>query len=166
MNEQERLEEVKEAIAHQLGLTDSWVDGTYLYHLTRSKSAFSVGTMTLNDFTEIDEELLDDIFEAVKPFLIHQAEEKIQLEERVKELELDRDDWKEEAMKRSRRWEQSEEEHRETNELLISTVKQNQRYKQAIEAGIGIAKGNVLACPACSDIEIILNKALQGDTNA
>ena len=30
-------------------------DGTYIYCLQRTKSAFQVGTMTLEDFEEIDE---------------------------------------------------------------------------------------------------------------
>lgn len=77
----ERLEQIKDAIAHELGLTDDYMDGTYLYHLTRSKSAFAVGTMTLDDFKEIDEELLDEIFNAIEPFFIEQAE-------RVQELEI------------------------------------------------------------------------------
>ncbi|PLR99540.1 hypothetical protein [Bacillus sp. T33-2] len=66
----EKLEStVKEKIAGVLGLTDEWEDGTYLYNLTRVKEAFNVGTMTLDDFVEIDEELVEEIFEAIKPFL-------------------------------------------------------------------------------------------------
>ncbi len=76
----ERLEDIKQVIANELGLTDSWKDGTYLYYLTRTKSAFSVGTVTLDDFEEIDEELLESLFNAIKPFFIEQIE-------RVKVLE-------------------------------------------------------------------------------
>lgn len=62
-------EQVKHSISNVLGLTDEWTDGTYLYHLTRVKEAFNVGTMTLDDFVEIDNELVDEIFEAIKPYL-------------------------------------------------------------------------------------------------
>lgn len=36
-------------------------DGTYTYMLTRCKEAFSVGTMTLDDFVEISEEDINDL---------------------------------------------------------------------------------------------------------
>jgi len=112
MTDKERLEEIKEAIAHQLGLTNDWMDGTYLYYLTRSKSAFSVGTMTLDDFTEIDEELLEEIFNAIKPYFI-------ELAERVEELEEERDEWKNTAQS-----------YYMTNQELRE---QNQRYKRGLE---------------------------------
>ena len=80
----EQLEQIKDAIAHELGLTDDYMDGTYLYYLTRSKSAFAVGTMTLDDFKEIDEELLDEIFNAIEPFFIEQAERVQELENHLK----------------------------------------------------------------------------------
>ncbi len=35
--------------------------GTYAYHLTRCKSAFHVGTVSLDDFVEFDEETLEDL---------------------------------------------------------------------------------------------------------
>lgn len=60
---------VKEKIAGVLGLTDEWEDGTYLYHLTRVKSAFGVGTMTLDDFVEIDNDLVDEVYDAIRPFI-------------------------------------------------------------------------------------------------
>jgi len=45
-------------------------DGTYIYNLTRVKSAFNVGTMTLDDFEEIDDDfiygLADFILEIIK----------------------------------------------------------------------------------------------------
>lgn len=78
----ERLEEIKEAIANELGLSEQHLDGTYLYYLTRTKSAFSVGTVTLDDFEEIDGELLEDIFNAIKPFFIEEAERVEVLEKR------------------------------------------------------------------------------------
>lgn len=39
----------------------NYIDGTYIYNLTRSKSAFNVGTMTLDDFEEIDEEFIYEL---------------------------------------------------------------------------------------------------------
>lgn len=107
----ERLEEIKDAIAHELGLTDDHMDGTYLYHLTRSKSAFAVGTMTLDDFKEIDEELLDEIFNAIEPFFIKQAE-------RVQELEEDKN-----ALGNL---------VKETAKIAWNIEQQNKRYREVI----------------------------------
>lgn len=36
-------------------------DGTYAYHLTRVKRAFHIGTVTLDDFVEFDEETSMDL---------------------------------------------------------------------------------------------------------
>jgi hypothetical protein len=36
-------------------------DGTYFYELTRVKSAFDVGTMTMHDFEEINETQIEDL---------------------------------------------------------------------------------------------------------
>lgn len=106
----ERLEQIKDAIAHELGLTDDHMDGTYLYHLTRSKSAFAVGTMTLDDFKEIDEELLDEIFNAIEPFFIKQAERVQELEEESYNAHLER--------------------------LLDRKEQQNKRYREVIKKAI------------------------------
>lgn len=38
----------------------------YSYNLTRDKSAFECGTVTINDFEEFDEEMIDDIIDFVK----------------------------------------------------------------------------------------------------
>ena len=38
---------------------------TYSYNLTRDKEAFSVGTMTLDDFEEFSEETTDDLAEYI-----------------------------------------------------------------------------------------------------
>lgn len=43
------------------------VDGTYYYCLTRVKEAFHVGTMTLDDFVEINEEFTDEILRLFQP---------------------------------------------------------------------------------------------------
>ena len=39
---------------------------TYAYNLTRDKGAFSIGTMTFDDFEEFNEETIDDIVEYIK----------------------------------------------------------------------------------------------------
>lgn len=38
----------------------------YTYNLTRDKSAFECGTVTVNDFEEFDEEMIDDIIDFIK----------------------------------------------------------------------------------------------------
>lgn len=38
----------------------------YAYNLTRDKSAFECGTVTVNDFEEFDEEMIDDIIKFIK----------------------------------------------------------------------------------------------------
>ena len=39
---------------------------TYAYNLTRVKSAFEIGTMTLDDFQEFTEETIDDMVAYIK----------------------------------------------------------------------------------------------------
>lgn len=145
----ERLEQIKDAIARELGLTDDYMDGTYLYHLTRSKSAFAVGTMTLDDFKEIDEELLNEIFNAIKPFFIEQAE-------RIQEFELEINDWREEVQKWQQFYKESEESHLETKELLHSTINEIKRYREALETIEMVTEFK-------SEANEIANKALEGD---
>lgn len=70
------FQKLKNILAQHLGLSDEWQDGTYLYYLTRTKSAFGLGTMTMDDFVEVDEELLEEIYEDIKP-LFEEQEEKI-----------------------------------------------------------------------------------------
>ena len=52
------------------GFSDQWHDGTYFYNLNRVKEAFNIGTMTTDDFTEMEyeqiEELADLIIEGFK----------------------------------------------------------------------------------------------------
>ena len=38
----------------------------YAYNLTREKEAFSIGTMSFDDFEEFNEETIDDIVEFIK----------------------------------------------------------------------------------------------------
>jgi len=71
----DKITEIKAQVVEKLdehfGL--NYPDGTYYYCLTRCKSAFNVGTMTFDDFHEIDEEFtaeLADLFiEMAKPLL-------------------------------------------------------------------------------------------------
>ncbi len=52
-NKEKSIEEVvEELIDEQFGLNSKY--GSYIYHLTRDKQAFEIGTMTLDDFMEID----------------------------------------------------------------------------------------------------------------
>lgn len=141
----ERLEQIKDAIAYELGLTDDWMDGTYLYYLMRSKSAFAVGTMTLNDFKEIDEELLDEIFNAIEPFFIEQAE-------RVRELEELIEDYKTV--------------NKELHDRRKKLRKQNKRYREYLELiktigtyGKDINTGEIIR----SDEANLAEEALEGE---
>lgn len=52
---------------------------------------------------------------------------------KVQELELDRNDWKDEAGKWNRRYHTSEESHLETMEFLDSTSNQYKRLKEVLE---------------------------------
>jgi hypothetical protein len=75
----DKLQQIRNILASHFGLTDEWEDGTYLYHLTRVKEAFHVGTMTLDDFVKVDEEFLDEVFESIKPVVeeLQQENEKL-----------------------------------------------------------------------------------------
>ena len=65
--DKERLIKVLEGY---FGFSESWEDGTYFYNLNRVKSSFNVGTVTIDDFTEMEyeqiEELADLIIEEFK----------------------------------------------------------------------------------------------------
>jgi hypothetical protein len=52
-------EKLVEVLTDYFGLNCS--DGSYAYELTRVKSAFEVGTVSLDDFEEFDEERIEDI---------------------------------------------------------------------------------------------------------
>ena len=56
----------------------------------------------------------------------------IQQAERVQELELEVNDWRDEVKKWQRFYKESEESHLETKELLRSTLNQNKRYREAL----------------------------------
>jgi len=57
----------------------------------------------------------------------------IQQAERVEKLELEVNDWRAEVQKWQKFYEESEESHSETKELLYSTISEIKRYKQALE---------------------------------
>lgn len=66
------MENDKESLVNMLvdwfGLNDR--DGTYFYNLTRVKEAFGYGTMTLDDFTEVEydqvAELADEVLKWIE----------------------------------------------------------------------------------------------------
>jgi len=53
------IENLKEILADYFLLNDS--EGSYTYELTRVKSAFNVGTMTMDDFEEFGQDQIDDL---------------------------------------------------------------------------------------------------------
>ena len=55
------IEKLKEFLMEYFDIGDS-----YAYNLTRVKSAFAVGTVTLDDFEEFTEENVDDIVEFIR----------------------------------------------------------------------------------------------------
>lgn len=75
---EEMKKKLGEVIHEALGHSEP--DGTYVYNLTRVKEAFSVGTMTMDDFVEVDDQFTDDLVESVFPMLHQLLEENEQLE--------------------------------------------------------------------------------------
>lgn len=53
-------EKLKEILMQYFDIGDS-----YAYNLTRVKEGFAVGTVTIDDFVEFDEEIIDDIVEYI-----------------------------------------------------------------------------------------------------
>lgn len=56
-------EDMVEILSSYFGLYTH--DGTYTYELTRVKEAFDLGTMSLDDFEEIDEEWVRDLVDHI-----------------------------------------------------------------------------------------------------
>lgn len=85
------MESIREKLFDELNnkvIGLDWADGTYLYNLTRVKEAFHIGTMTFDDFVEVDHELIDEILDVVMP-VIEKLQKKVEsLEE---ELESERE---------------------------------------------------------------------------
>ena len=55
------LEKLKSLLMEYFDIGDS-----YTYNLTRVKSAFGYGTMSIDDFEEFSEEKIDDIFKFIQ----------------------------------------------------------------------------------------------------
>jgi hypothetical protein len=73
---QEIKDKVESELYEHLGFDE--VDGTYIYCLTRVKEAFHVGTMTLDDFVEVDGDFvgeLVDLFLKLYSALLERLEE-------------------------------------------------------------------------------------------
>lgn len=68
-------QKIDEIINKQFSIDSKY--GSYIYHLTRAKEAFEVGTMTFDDFTEIEhgDEWLDQLRAEIKKLLKAQIEE-------------------------------------------------------------------------------------------
>lgn len=84
--------------------------------------------------------------------------------ERVEELELEVNDWRDEAIKWNKRFEESEESHSETLELLHSTISEIKRYKRALEE-ISSADWNSEGLDAERELDKVTDvarKALEG----
>lgn len=67
-------EKIAKAISNHISLED-----TYTYELKRVKSAFEVGTMSLEDFEEWTEENVDDLAKAIVDVLQPQLNEQQQI---------------------------------------------------------------------------------------
>ena len=67
-------EKIAKAISNHVSLED-----TYTYELKRAKSAFEVGTMSLEDFEEWTEENVDDLAKAIVDVLQPQLSENQQM---------------------------------------------------------------------------------------
>jgi uncharacterized protein (UPF0335 family) len=85
----------------------------------------------------IDKERLEDIKKELEldwsdiSYVVNQDDVKW-LINRVEELELEVNDWRDETIKWSKYFQESEESHLETKELLKNIVNQNKRYRKAI----------------------------------
>ncbi|MFF2909988.1 hypothetical protein [Paenibacillus sp. NPDC057934] len=66
----ERIAEIKQQIESKLfdHLGFNGCDGTYIYILTRVKEAFGYGTMTLDDFVEIDGDFVGELADMIMEF--------------------------------------------------------------------------------------------------
>ena|SRR5690606_9659544 len=79
------------------------------------------------------EEMLEKRVEELEMKLSINTNNMKQLQKRIEELQLEVNDWRDEAIKWNKRFEESEESHSETKELLHSTISEIKRYKQFIE---------------------------------
>lgn len=61
-DEKDIFEKLKDSLMNYFDINND----TYAYNLTRDKKAFSVDTMTFDDFEEFSEETIDDIIKYIK----------------------------------------------------------------------------------------------------
>ena len=54
-------EKLLKILEDYFGFSNKWKDGAYFYNLTRTKSAFGVGTVTIDDFEEIQYEQIEEL---------------------------------------------------------------------------------------------------------
>ncbi|STO12759.1 Uncharacterised protein [[Flavobacterium] thermophilum] len=111
----DKLQQIRNILASHFGLTDECEDGTYLYHLTRSKEAFSYGTMTLDDFVEVDEEFLNEVFEGIKPVIEELQQEN---EQNAKMREFYKNKWLEDRYQLKKQLQQVQEENEKLRKQL------------------------------------------------
>ena len=57
------------------------LDDTYWYHLTRVKEGFAVGTVTLDDFVEIDEDTVNDLVDFLRSEGDYASQDEARIEE-------------------------------------------------------------------------------------
>jgi hypothetical protein len=62
---------IEQKLIDQFGFNDT--DGSYLHHLTRVKSAYAVGTVSLDDFEEITQD--DEWYQELKKLFIDSIQE-------------------------------------------------------------------------------------------
>ena len=62
-------EDLRDVLLDIFELSDGHTDGTYLYWLTRVKEGFNVGTVSIDDFVEVDEEKVDESLELIMELL-------------------------------------------------------------------------------------------------
>lgn len=58
-------EKLLKILEDYFGFSDKWQDGTYFYNLTRTKSAFNVGTVTIDDFEEMEYEQIEELTDII-----------------------------------------------------------------------------------------------------
>lgn len=98
LSEEQRRQQMRDKVNELLGHDGK--DGTYIYCLTRVKEAFGYGTMTFDDFQEVDEDFTEQIVdlyyltygaeckEATRWYELYLAgiSHRIALEEQIKQL--------------------------------------------------------------------------------
>lgn len=83
-------EQIKEQLRVKFdeALGHDGVDGTYIYCLTRVKEAFHVGTMTLDDFVEVDAEFTENMVDVAMEQIRTFQQQNKQLIDKLKWIKL------------------------------------------------------------------------------